>query len=275
MVLPNFIVPGAMKSGTTALRIYLSQHPEIYVVNKEIHFFDREENFKKGKKWYEKFFEDWSGEKAIGEKTPGYLYNEKVPERMYGILPDVKLIFLLRNPIDRAYSHYWHNVREGLEWLSFEEALNKEEERIKNPLGRQIYSYKDMGKYIIQIKRFLEFYPKDKMLFLLTEDLKENRIDTLKMVLDFLGVDSHFKFVDLNEKHVGGIPRSLFLTKLVRCEPIKRCGIVREAIKRLNTKRGKIPPMKPETRRKLGEYFEPFNKELEKFTGLDLRKWEI
>lgn len=175
MVLPNFIIPGAQKSGTTALRIYLAQHPEIFMANKEIHFFDNDENYKKGIEGYEKFFDGWKGEKAIGEKTPNYLYYEKAPERIYKLLPDVKLIFVLRNPVDRAYSHYRHNVRIGQETLSFEKAIEKEEERIKNPRLKKIYSYKDRGKYIIQIKRYAEYFPKSQMLFLLAEDLKDDR----------------------------------------------------------------------------------------------------
>lgn len=167
-MLPNFIIPEAQKSGTTALRIYLAQHPEVYIVNKEIHFFNK--NFDKGIEWYEQFFKAWKGEKAIGEKTPDYLYDGHTPQRIYEVTPDVKLIFVLRNPIDKAYFHYWYNVRVGLEFV---------------------------------------------------------------------------------RKH----------------------RILRDAIKRINTKKGKIPPMREETRKKLQEYFEPYNEELEKFTGLKLEKW--
>ncbi|HEC92398.1 MAG TPA: hypothetical protein ENI51_05310 [Candidatus Atribacteria bacterium] len=273
-VLPNFVIPGAQKSGTTALRIYLAQHPEIYMASKEIHFFNREENYKKGIEWYEKFFDGWNGEKAIGEKTPEYMYNENVPERICKILPDVKLIFVLRNPVDRAYSHYWHNVRMGQEFLSFEEALQREEESIKNPEYKNIYSYKDKGKYILQIKRFARYFSKSQMLFVLAEDLKENREETLKKILEFLKVETDFSFKDLTEKHVGGAPRSMFLARLAGNKYIKNHRLLRDLIKKINTKKGAVPPMKGETRRKLQEYFEPYNKELEKFTGLDLSKWE-
>lgn len=269
-MLPNFIIPGAMKSGTTALRIYLAQHPDIYMANKEIHFFDQ--NFEKGIEWYEKFFDGWDGEKAIGEKSPSYLYDEKTPERIYKLLPNVKLIFVLRNPVDRAYSHYWHNARVGKEMLSFEEAIEREEERIKNPAYKKLYSYKDMGKYVIQIKRYAKYFPKSRMFFVLAEDLKEEREETLRKILKFLEVDENFEFEDLKEKHIGGAPRSMFLAKLVGSKYIKKYPLIRDAIKKINSK--KIPPMKEETRKKLQEYFEPYNKELEKFIGLDLSKWE-
>ncbi|HEC77247.1 MAG TPA: hypothetical protein ENI33_08350 [Thermoplasmatales archaeon] len=272
-MLPNFIIPGAMKSGTTALRIYLAQHPDVFMASKEIHFFDREENFEKGIEWYEKFFNDWNGERAIGEKTPEYLYDEKVPERIYNVLPNVKLIFVLRNPVDRAYSHYWHNVRNGQEMMSFEEALEKEEERIKNPKWKKIYSYKDRGKYILQIKRYAKFFSKSNMLFILAEDLKGDRENILRKILESFGVDPNFEFRDLKEKHVGGIPRSIFLARLAGNKYIKKYRILRDFIKRINTRKGKVPPMKEETREKLQEYFEEYNKELEKFTRLNLEKW--
>ncbi|HEC87735.1 MAG TPA: sulfotransferase [Thermoplasmata archaeon] len=274
-MLPNFIIPGAQKSGTTALRIYLAQHPDIYMVSKEIHFFDDEENYRKGIEWYEKFFDDCKGERAIGEKTPEYLYDERVSERIYKVLPNVKLIFVLRNPVDRAYSHYWHNVRSGLETLSFEKAIEKEEERTKNPEFKKIYSYKDRGKYILQIKRYANFFPKSNMLFVLAEDLKEDRKNTLKKILKFLNLEPDFEFKDLKEKHVGGIPRSKFLARLAGNEYIRKHRILKDFIKRINTKRGKIPPMKRNTRKYLEIYFEEYNRELEKFAGIKLDKWPM
>jgi len=273
-MLPNFIIGGAQKSGTTALRIYLTQHTEVYMVNKEIHFFDNDENYKKGIEWYEKFFDGWKGEKAVGEKTPEYLYDERVPERLYKVLPNVKLIFVFRNPVDRAYSHYWHNMRSGQETLSFEKALEKEEKRIKNPECKKIHSYKDKGIYILQIKRYAEFFPKSQMLFILAENLKENREETLRKVLEFLEVEPNFKFKDLEEKHIGGMPRSMFLAKLAGSKYIKNHKLVRDFIKKINTKKGKVPEMKPETRKYLHGYFEDYNRELEKFTGIDLNKWQ-
>jgi len=272
--LPNFIIPGAMKSGTTALRIYLAQHPDIYMVSKEVHFFDNDENYKKGIKWYEQFFKGWNGEKAIGEKTPQYLYDKRVPERIYKLLPNAKLIFVLRNPIDRAYSHYWHNVRIGQETLSFEKALEREEKRIKKPEYKDIYSYKDRGKYILQIKSYAKYFPKSQMLFILAENLKDERKPTLQKILEFLEVEPNFEFKDLDEKHVGGMPRNILLAKLAGSKYIRNYRLLRDFIKRINTKKGKIPPMKTETRKYLAKYFDIYNEELAKFAGLDLSKWE-
>lgn len=92
--------------------------------------------------------------------------------------------------------------------------------------------------------------------------------------MEFLKVDTNFEFEDLKEKHVGGVPRSMFLARLAGSKPIKNHRFLRDFIKRINTRKGDIPPIKEETRKKLQEYFEPYNEELEKFTGLDLIKWK-
>ena len=105
-MLPNFLICGASKSGTTTLQEVLCTHPDIFMPKKkrangrEIHFFNNDKNFAKGIEWYEKQFEGWNGEKAIGEKTPSYLCTPCVPERIHRFLPDVKLIFILRHPVD-------------------------------------------------------------------------------------------------------------------------------------------------------------------------------
>lgn len=273
-MLPNFIIPGAQKSGTTALRIYLSQHPNIYMVNKEIHFFDTEENFKKGIEWYKQFFKNNNEKKAIGEKTPEYLYNTKVPERIYNVVPNVKLIFVLRNPVKRAYSHYWHNVRSGQEILNFNKAIFEEEGRNKISKYKNLYSYKDRGKYIIQIKRYAKYFKKSNMFFLLAEDLNRNTVEVLSSILEYLEVETDFKFEDLNKKHVGGIPRSKLLAKLGGNEKIKKFRYLRYLIIGINNKKGYVPKMELDTQKYLYNYFTQYNKELEEFTGLDISTWE-
>lgn len=106
-MLPNFLIVGAARAGTTSLYYYLKQHPDVFMSpKKEIDFFDVDKNFEKGLDWYERYFEGYTGQKAIGEASPLYMYLEKVPKRIAKVIPDVKLIFILRNPVDRAYSHY-------------------------------------------------------------------------------------------------------------------------------------------------------------------------
>jgi hypothetical protein len=259
-MLPNFLIPGAEKAGTTSLKNYLFEHPEIFIVDKEIHFFDQ--NWDKGIEWYEEKFSNYNGEKVIGEKTPGYMYTDV--EHIKSVLPDVKFIFCLRNPIERAYSQYWHDVRKGREKMPFNKAIKK-----KNII------YKERSKYINYLKKFSEHYPKSQMLFILTEDLKYNRRETLKTVLKFLKVDDKYNFKDLSEENVGGMPRSKFLAELAEKKPIKKNVYFYRLIKTINLKRkGNLPKIETETRKYLEEYFDEYNQELKKFTGLNLDKWE-
>ena len=270
-MLPNFIIPGAPKSGTTALQIYLSQHPDIYMVNQEIHFFDNDDNFKKGIEWYKRFFKE--KKKMMGEKTPQYMYDKKVPARIHKYLGEVKLVFLLRNPIDRAYSHYWHNKRIGKEPLSFEKAIKTEEKRMKvDTKNSYLYSYKDRGQYIDQIMRYNDFFPKSKMKFVLSEELNENTREVLKNILQFLEVGSDFEFTDVKKKHVGGVPRSNSLAKIAGNKFVNNIKYLKWGIKIINTKKIK-PPIAGETRRYLQMHFSSYNQQLEKFTGLDLERW--
>ena len=109
-MLPNFIIAGAEKSGTSSLLFYMSEHEDIFTpAKKEIHFFDDGDNFNEGIDWYKQWFTGWSGEKAIGECTPIYMYFPECAQRIHDVYPEMKLIFILRNPVDRAYSNYWHS----------------------------------------------------------------------------------------------------------------------------------------------------------------------
>jgi len=126
-MLPNLICPGAAKSGTTTLYDLLRQHPDVLMSSKkEANFFVQ--NYQKGKEWYEKlYFSGWKDEKIIGDITPSYMSFKYVAKRIHDMLGNgIKFIFLLRNPVTRAYSHYWMTRRNGLENKSFEEALSLE-----------------------------------------------------------------------------------------------------------------------------------------------------
>lgn len=271
-MLPNCIIVGGMKCGTSALRDYLNMHHDVFMANQEIHFFSSNENFSKGADWYKEFFKDWNGEKIIGEKTPAYLVYNAAPTRISRLIPDIKLIFLFRNPVDRAYSHYWHEVRAARETLSFERALQRE----KVSTSDSSRTYLDTGKYIDHLKRFTDVFSRSQMLFLLSENLKEDTNAVLEQVLQFLDVNSNFDFGKLKKRHVGGIPCSRFLSKLAFDTPIKRVTVVREFIHRvINTKKGVFPEMRSQTREHLQDFFAEYNKKLAEFTGLDLKVWDI
>jgi hypothetical protein len=206
-LLPDFIVIGAQRSGTTSFFNYLCQHREIHAsYPKETHYFSN--YFRKGVYWYRSHFpltfhkkkvEAGEKEKFItGEATPYYLPHPHAPRRVSELVPNVKLIALLRNPVDRAYSHYYHEVRIGVENLSFEEAIDKEEERVSGELelllknehyrsfNFQNFSYLSRGIYIDQLESWLRYFDREQFLVLNSESFYEDPVNTIKLVTDFL-----------------------------------------------------------------------------------------
>ncbi len=197
----NFLCVGAQKAGTTTLHDILKQHPDIYLPDiKETKFFADHEKFNRGLEYYKnEFYSDSRGKKVIGEIDPEYMYFDYVPERIYKTLgKDVKLIFMLRNPASRAFSHYLMSLRRGYETLSFEDAIKNESERIKVDdtnkkwlSKRNNFSYIDRGYYAKQIERYLKFFPKENMHFILFEDeFLKHKEETLNDIYKFLGIKS-------------------------------------------------------------------------------------
>lgn len=199
--LPNFLCVGAQKAGTTSLHDILTQHPDVYLPKiKETKFFAENEKYEKGLSFYmNEYFSSYKDQKIIGEIDPEYMYYDFVPERIYKTLgKDVKLIFMLRNPVSRAYSHYQMSLRRGYETLSFDEAISLESERIQNDdtdkkwlSNKNNFSYIDRGYYSQQIKRYLEFFPKENMHFILFEDefLKDKETSMLN-IYRFLNISN-------------------------------------------------------------------------------------
>ena len=208
-VLPDFIILGAQRSGSTSLYNYLIEHPDILPgLMKEIHFFDN--NYHRGVNWYRSFFPLSSSirrmehihQKRIitGEATPYYLYYPHAPRRIHATCPDVKLIVLLRNPVERAYSHYHHEVRLGVEELPFAEAIEREKTHIPREtakiledenyrsFGHQNYSYLSRGIYIEQLEAWNRYFSRDNMLVLKSEEFFSNPDRVLERTFTFLGV---------------------------------------------------------------------------------------
>jgi hypothetical protein len=199
---PTFLIIGAQKCGTTSLFYYLSQHPQLNLPEiKEIHFFDLA--YESGIEWYYRSFpkNPFLHYKLTGEASPYYLFHPLVPERVFKHLPKIKIIVLLRNPVDRAYSQYNHQRKLGNELIqSFEEAIINEESRISEEeeklnlgilnesLAFRRYSYLKRGHYSVQIERWLQFFPMSQMLFIKSEDFFENPKIVLYEVYDFLKI---------------------------------------------------------------------------------------
>jgi hypothetical protein len=183
-MLPNLIIIGAMKSGTTSLHYYLNLHPEISMSNpKEVDFFSNPSNWRKGIQWYETHFQEAS--KIRGESSTNYSKFptfSNVSERMYETIPGVKLIYLLRDPVERIISHYTDRYANGMEKRSFKKAL----QNLNNN------HYLNCSKYFLQLEQYLNFFPKSNIAIVQSADLRDQRRNTLKSLFRFLGVDAGF-----------------------------------------------------------------------------------
>lgn len=268
---PNFVIIGAMRCGTTSMARYLSAHPDVFIgKKKEVHFFDFE--YELGNEWYRKQFDLADGETAIGEATPNYLYHPLAVERMAEVIPDARLIVLLRNPVDRAYSHYWHNRERSRETLDFEAAIEAEPERLRSDTYRPGWSaYLDKGRYLEQLERALRFYPRESLHVAIFEEFRADPLPVFARICDFLGVDTSFVPPNLGEKVNPYVKfRSLRLRNAARRMP----WLVQAVVGRLNTIRSVgYPPMDPALRQDLLARFAPYNAELASFLGSDLSGW--
>lgn len=257
-MLPRFIIIGAMKCGTSSLYRHMVEHPCILPARrKEVHYFD-DTNYSQGINWYKAHFPlslyasifKWRNglEVISGEASPYYLAFPLSPERISKVLPDVKLIAMLRNPTDRAYSHYHHQVRHGREPLSFEEAIDAEQERLhgeRNKILRDdsyysfnfwAYSYLTRGVYIDQIEFWMKYFSKDRLLILKSEDFFSSPEREFKKTLNFL---------DLPDYKLRVYPK-------------------------VNT--GSYDEMPSAIRQKLNDYFRPYNERLYEWIWQDY-KW--
>ena len=221
--LPDFVIIGAQKSGTTSLYNFIIRHPTIAPASrKELDYFSMQ--YYLGELWYRSNFPTSlsrhhhykkTGQKLLsGEASPSYLFYPRVSGRMRENLPDAKLIVILRNPVDRAYSHYQHTLRQNNETLSFEKAIELEEERctgvreqmIKDPdfvsNDYRRYSYLSTGVYADHLKHWFKHYDRKQFLILTAEDLRKNTQRTMDQVFNFLEVPS-FQMGDLRDENVG------------------------------------------------------------------------
>lgn len=208
----DFIVGGTQKGGTTALDYYLRKHPQIGMAKiKEVHFFDNEHAFSRPNINYSKyhlFFDSIRKKKIYGEITPIYIYWKPSCKRIYEYNPNIKLIFILRNPITRAFSHWNMEFDRNYDNEKFSRAIQNESDRVKEslPLQHRVYSYIDRGLYSEQIKRYKSYFPDNQLMFIKYEDYNTNQEKTLIDIFDFLGVDTNafsfeHKTLHKREKH--------------------------------------------------------------------------
>jgi hypothetical protein len=263
-MLPDFIIIGAAKSGTTTLYGALSEHPFVrpcsttdphFLKTKEVHYFDY--GFYRGEDWYRSHFPlqrdaaDFARHHGrpflTGEASPSYVSHLWAPTRIRKRLPDVKLIAVFRNPVDRAYSQFQMSRKEGVEPLeSFDEATQSEDERLRPEIERMAasprynswdfgcWSYLARSRYAEQVERWLDLFPREQLLFLKAEDLFVEPQRVLDSVHEFLGLPPYQ------------------YEQVTRLNP----GAYDDAVP-------------PETRARLAEYFRPHNERLAELTGVD------
>jgi len=216
--LPDVIIIGAQKSGTSSLYAYLSQHPQILpAFKKEVHFFDggldpRVDNFKKGRSWYCSHFpskKNNDSQKTF-EASPLYIFNPLTPQRIAELTQEVRIIVLLRNPTERAISHYFHEKRTGRETLDIYEALQKEDRRLDPVIEKKDYknnvfihhSYKRRGLYKEQLERYLEYFSREQILVMASEEFFAKPDICLRRVFEFVGVDPEYKVGNVTPRNV-------------------------------------------------------------------------
>lgn len=287
--LPNFFILGAAKCGTSSLYYYLEQHPQIYLPkNKEPHFFDNDTFWNEGFETYlKRHFKGAEGYPARGDATPRYFHwPEKVIPRMLEVYPPdfPKFILVFRDPVERAWSHYLHRLRNKIETETFERALELETTRLAEDRWQWVGYFSD-GLYAKQLKKWLAHFPKSNFLFLLNEDLREEPMEAVKRAFRFLSVDETVE-VDVTGKwNVAAAPRFPWLMRFVTGRsPVKRpIGRLLSPYQKRRIKEWLVfknlrplkekPKMDPGIAAKLREAYREDIVELSQLIGRDLSHW--
>ena len=274
-MLPTFLIPGAPKAGSSTLYDCLSAHPRILMSDrKEPDFF--------GGRWgepisyYESFFRAYAGEAAVGEATVGYMIDPAAPGRIHQVLPDVRFIFALREPVARAVSHYWWRVHTNAETRSLDEVLASDD---NYPV--------ECGRYHTYIRRFLALFPMSHMHFVFTDDMAADLDGVIRAAAEFVGAGADAA-PDLapTPSNQARAPRSPAAGKLLSrasASPLKHLAPARVrslasrtvgSLAQANTRPFRPPPLTPDQQRALRDAFGPEVEGLEGLIGRDLSRWK-
>ncbi|WP_299489565.1 sulfotransferase [Acaryochloris sp. IP29b_bin.137] len=299
--MPNFVVIGAAKAGTTSLDRYLRQHPEIFIcpINEPKFFcFEGEKlnyNYPKNVQWkyekipinnnaitdlesYQSLFSGVTTEKAIGEVSPIYLYlSEKTSMRIKEHIPNTKIIAILRNPVERAYANFTHLIRDELEPLTdFKDAINAEEERIKDNWW-PFWHYKEHGFYYKQLCSYFEHFDHNQIKVYLYEDYVSNPSSLFNDLFHFLEVDDQVQIDTSSRYNVSGIPRSRSLYKVLETRNALTKSIrslvppkIRQQIRSFVLSK---PPISTGTKQELIELYRSDILKLQDLIKRDLTEW--
>lgn len=300
-ILPNFLIIGAAKSGTTSLYYYLKEHPQIYMPEgkKEPHFFvlegkkitDFHHSYKNLFSYsvttleeYYHLFEGVTNELAIGEASARYLYHQEAIDNIKKYVPNVKLIAMLRNPVDRAYSQYCHHRRIKLENIeNFSSAIALEEKRIKEGWDSGFH-YVNRGFYYQQLSKFYEKFNPEQIKVIFYEELINDPIKLSQSIYEFLNVDPNFVTPNVEKKYNQGyLPANKNLYSILKktgnlgknLVPSNLYSSLKSSIKnRLSPLfKQKIPKLKEEDRKNLIEIYKEDILSLEKLLNKDLSHW--
>lgn len=289
---PNLFILGAAKAGTTTLHDCLAAHPEIYMTRvKEPQFFSHDDVYSRGIDWYrDEFFAGSAAYRVRGESTPHYLFYEKAAQRIAKDLPTsaLRFIVMVREPVARAYSLYWNMVAEGMEDLSFEQALAAEDERSRDVAlqheGAVSVQYVQSSLYARQIKTYLKYFGREQFHVVVLEDFKQAPERVLDEICAFLGVAPFGVLPQVGSSNAAGMPRSPWLQRFLRGSSVAKkvfgsmipqrykYPIVELALK-MNKRRTVYVPMSDELAQQLRARFADDVRELELLTGKTLGRW--
>ena len=282
--MPEFIIIGAAKSGTTALYEYLVEHPDVFMSPiKETNFFAWDDNDVKSifghkpKNYfpvksiskYQEIFAKAEADKVCGEASPLYLESATATKKIHGMIPDVKIIVILRNPADRAFSDYCMQIRHSYTEKTVEVGLAPDSHSVQG------------GNYYTMLKQYYDIFPSENILVLKFEDLKNNPEKQAQKLFNFIGVDGKF-LPDFNKRHnPGGYPRNMFINKVLavasRRETMKWLTpnwLVQLIKRRREGNWADLPEFPPEIRSQLVDSYKDEVGKLSQLTGLNFDEWQ-
>ena len=286
----QLMIIGAEKSGTSSLKNYLGQHPGILThKQQEMTYFVNDSEYQRGYTHaFRRYFHRVHAEKSILlAKSAGIMYLPEAMKRVKALNAETHVVIVLRNPLDRAYSAYWYARRRGWEYLkTFEEGIQADPKRFgDNWVKQRGCAYLDRSMYAKHLSNVLEHFSKEQVHVFLLEDIERNAFEECRRLYNLFDLDSELSPHIDRRLNVAALPRSekfaqlmssnLFIKRSFRhFFPDRISDLIKRIIIRLNKKKFSLPPMNPETRTQLIEYFKPHNAQLNQLLERDLSHWD-
>lgn len=292
-MLPNFILVGAPKAGTTSLYYYLDQHPDVFMCpEKEPHHFAPAKwcsHPVPDRRTYENLFSNWSGQRAVGEASTGYLYYPESPGMIHATIPDCRIVAIIRDPVARAHSAWAHERREGVEPLSFEQALEEETKALRIIRGGEFsFNYRKLAYTADLLEDYVRLFGSDQVFIMLTDELESDPAGCMRDLFRFLEVDPGFEGRFEYRYNPSGKPRLTCLHELLdgegrfhtvtstfsrRLLPRKPRRWIWHRLRDWNITLSEDLRLDPATETRLRAELEPEVRRLEILLGRDLTAW--